>query len=213
MVKEVREKEHNARAEDVRGINEEMSNMGMEMERARDEAGNDGAASASAKAKAHRLASDIDGVSEWSEGVEADQRDNVDRDEATAERERAGAKKPHNILEEEEGQRYRLIEKIQGFHRANDDFDWKMDDIGVQGDKRGRLVTSELNDLWGRFDSLRRYIEASRSAAEDKGRQADSLEKQCRSAEESILNLKSRDEAEGGSVRNLASGRHHGRGG
>ena len=86
MVKEVREKEHNARAEDARGINEEMANLGMEMERARDEAGNDGAASASAKAKAHRLASDITGVRGRAKGGKVYQRSKVNKSEAVAER-------------------------------------------------------------------------------------------------------------------------------
>ena len=70
-----------------------------------------------------------------------------------------------------------------------------------------------LEELWGRFESLKGDIEADRSAAEDEGKRATSLEKWCRSAEELITNLKLRDETEGGFVRKLASERHHGRGG
>ena len=47
----------------------------------------------------------------------------------------------------------------------------------------GGLITSVFKELQARFESLDGDIEASISAAEDKGRRAASLEKRCRSAE------------------------------
>ena len=49
-----------------------MINLGKEMERSRDKAGTVRAALTSAKAKVHRLASDIDGVMERSEGFKTE---------------------------------------------------------------------------------------------------------------------------------------------
>ena len=59
----------------------------------------------------------------------------------------------------------------------------------------GRLITSVFKELQARFESLEGYIKADRSAAEDRVRQNVSLEKRCRSAEESRSKLKSKDEA------------------
>ena len=78
----------------------------------------------SAEAKAHRLASKIDGVRERSKGSEADQRAAVDRSEDMVGRERVEAKRLQNSLEEEEGRRDGLIDELQVFRRAEDDFDW-----------------------------------------------------------------------------------------
>ena len=54
------------------------------------------------------------------------------------------AKRLHNILYEEERQRVRLVNNIQGFRKAEDYFYWRMEDIGVMGYKRGQYVTSYL---------------------------------------------------------------------
>ena len=68
------------------------------------------------------------------------------------------------------------------------------------------MVTSVLKYLWRRFKSLEGDIKVAISVAEGEGRRVASLKKQCQSAEESRLNLKSRDEAEGGLVQKLALG-------
>ena len=73
-------------------------------------------------------------------------------------------------------------------------------------------MMSVLEELGERFESLERDIKAATSAAEYKRRRAASLEKRCRLAEESISNLKSKDQAEGEFVWKLDSGRHHERG-
>ena len=62
MVREAREKERNARAEAVGGINGDMAELGKELNRARYEAGTDGDALASAETKAHMLVSKNDGA-------------------------------------------------------------------------------------------------------------------------------------------------------
>ena len=68
--------------------------------------------------------------------------------------ERADAKRPHNSLEEEERRSGGLINNIQVFRREKDDFDRRMEDLGVWGYKRGQLVTSELKELRGILESL-----------------------------------------------------------
>ena len=45
-----------------------------------------------------------------------------------------------------------------------------IEDLGVRGYKRGRLVISNLEELRSRFESLEGDIEVVRSAAEDNGR-------------------------------------------
>ena len=52
-------------------------------------------------------------------------------------RERANTNRLHDSLEEEEGRRDGLIGKLQGFWRAKDNFDRRMEDLGVRGDERG----------------------------------------------------------------------------
>ena len=50
-------------------------------------------------------------------------------------RERANTNRLHDSLEEEEGRRDGLIGKLQGFWRAKDNFDRRMEDLGVRGDE------------------------------------------------------------------------------
>ena len=103
VVREVRERERNARAKAAGGINKDMSKLGKELEMARDEAGMDGVALTSDEAKAHRLASETDGVRERSEGGKDDYRAATNRDKAVLGRERADIKRLYNRPEEEEG--------------------------------------------------------------------------------------------------------------
>ena len=110
----MRKRESNARAEASGGIQEDMADLGKELERARDEAGMDGAALASPKSKAHTLASDIDSVRERYDGGKAKHRATVDRSEAASRRERDEVKRLHNILEDEEGQSDGIIDELQG---------------------------------------------------------------------------------------------------
>ena len=56
---------------------------------------------------------------------------------------------------------------------------------------------SKIEDLRGIFGSLEGGIEVIKSAVEDEGKRNTSLEKRCRLPEESISNLKPRDESEG----------------
>ena len=56
---------------------------------------------------------------------------------------------------------------------------------------------SKIEDLRGIFGSLKGGIEVIKSAVEDEGKRNTSLEKRCRFPEESISNLKPRDESEG----------------
>ena len=60
-MRESRERDRNANAKAFRGIQEDMAELGKELERARDEVGTDGTALASAKAKTHTIASTING--------------------------------------------------------------------------------------------------------------------------------------------------------
>ena len=64
--------------------------------------------------------------------------------------------------------------------------------LGYGGDERGLLVTSDLKELRGIFESLEGGAEAARSSVEDKGRRSASIEKRFQSLEEYIFNLKSR---------------------
>ena len=86
MVREARERECNARAEAVGGINEDMDDLGKNMERNRDEAGTEGAALAPSEDNAHSIAYE---VRERSEGGEDDQRASVNRAKDAVGRERA----------------------------------------------------------------------------------------------------------------------------
>ena len=103
-----------------------MAELAKDRERDRDETGTGGATLASNKAKAHSIASKIGGVIELSKGGDADQRAAIDRGKATSGRYRDKVKRLHNSLEDEEGQRYRLIDELQRFRRAKDDFYWRM---------------------------------------------------------------------------------------
>ena len=38
-----------------------------------------------------------------------------------------------------------IITKLQGFRRDKDDFYWRMEDLELQGDKRVRLVTFNID--------------------------------------------------------------------
>ena len=82
-----------------------------------------------------RLTSGIDGVRERSEGDETDQKALVDRAEAAEgiKKERAEAKRLCDSLGEAEGRRYRIIAELQGFQRAENDFDQRMEDLRVRG--------------------------------------------------------------------------------
>ena len=79
-------------------MQEDVADLGKELERARDEAGMDGAALTSAKAKAHTFASDIDGVRERSEGAEANQKDAVNRAKSAEGSKRSEAESLNDIL-------------------------------------------------------------------------------------------------------------------
>ena len=92
-----------------------------DLERDQDRVGTAGAAFASAEAKVRRNTSEIDGVRERSKGDGTDWKDAIDRVEAAERRERD----------------WRAEE--------NFDFDWRMEYLGVKGDKRVRLVTSNLD--------------------------------------------------------------------
>ena len=131
-----------------------MADMGKELERSRDKVVTDGATLVSAEVMSHRLASKINGVRERSKGGEADQRAAVDRAEVAAGRERAEAKRLHDSLEEDEAQRDGLVNDLQEFRRAEDNFNRRMKYLGVRGDERERLVTSDIEELRGIFDSL-----------------------------------------------------------
>ena len=48
-------------------------------------------------------------------------------------------------LGEAEGLRYGIISKLQGFQRAENNFDHRMEDLGVRGDERVRLVMSNID--------------------------------------------------------------------
>ena len=89
------------------------------MERNHDKAGTDGAAFASAEAKVRRNTSEIDGVRERSKGDGTDWKDAIDRVDAAEGRQRD--------------------------RRANDNFDRRMEDLGVWGDERVRLVMSNID--------------------------------------------------------------------
>ena len=78
-----------------------MADLGKELDRDRDEAGMDGDTLVSDEYKTHKIASDINGVRERSEGGNTNQRDAVDRAKATAGREKAKAMRLKNIIEDE----------------------------------------------------------------------------------------------------------------
>ena len=98
-------------------------------------------------------------------------------------RDRDDTKRLCNILEDAEGRRDGLIEKIQALRRFKDDFDWRMEDLGVQGDGGIQLVTYGIETFQGIFESLKGYTKAARLAEEDKRRCSTTIYKQWRLAE------------------------------
>ena len=40
---------------------------------------------------------------------------------------------------------YSIISELQGFRRADNDFDWRMEDLGVWGDNRVQSVMSDID--------------------------------------------------------------------
>ena len=90
-----------------------MIELGKGLERYQDEAVTARAALVSTKDKVHRLASEIDGVRERSEGAKIDRRTSADRAEDAVGRNRAKAKRVHDILEETEGKSYGLVGKLE----------------------------------------------------------------------------------------------------
>ena len=74
--------------------------------------------------------------------------------ESAERRKRAEDKMIHNSLGEAEIRRSGIIANIQGLWRAKDDFNRRMEDLGVWGDKRVQLVTSNIDSggrLWEAF--------------------------------------------------------------
>ena len=51
----------------------------------------------------------------------------------------------HDSLGETEGKSYRIISKIQGLWRSKNDFNQRMEYLGVRGDERVRLVMSNID--------------------------------------------------------------------
>ena len=69
----------------------------------------------SANAEVHRIASEIDGVRERSNGADPDWRDAINRSQAVEGRKRDEAERLRDSLGGAEGRRYGIIAKIQGF--------------------------------------------------------------------------------------------------
>ena len=92
-----------------------------------------GAALTSDEDEVRRIASDIDGVRERSEGDEADRKATADRDEAAEgrKRERDDDERLRNSLGEVDRRRYGIIYKIKGFRRSKDNLNQRMEDIGL----------------------------------------------------------------------------------
>ena len=95
------------------------------------------------------LAFEINGVRERSNGAMDDCKASVNRAKAAKgrKRERADAEGLHNSLGEEEGLSYGIIAKLQGLRRAKNNFDRRMEDLGVWGDERLRLVTPDIDGI------------------------------------------------------------------
>ena len=83
-----RDRERNTRAKTDGVIKNDMTNTGKYMEKARDEAGTNKAALTSTKVKVHRIASKLNRIRERSKVADANHRDTINRDRATAGRER-----------------------------------------------------------------------------------------------------------------------------
>ena len=75
-----------------------------------------------------------------------------------------------DILEEAEGQRDEIIDKIEGYRRDKEIDYRRIEDIGVRGDKRVWSAMYELDKLWGIFEAFEGVIEAVRLVAKDEGR-------------------------------------------
>ena len=71
VVREDRERDYNSRSNAIRGISKDIKYLGKDMEREQEKAWMEGAAFTYDEAKVCRLASNIKGVSERSEGDEA----------------------------------------------------------------------------------------------------------------------------------------------
>ena len=112
----------------------------------------------SSEAEVRRIASNLDGVREWSKGGNADCRDAINRVKAAEGRKRNKAKRLCNSLWDAEAQRYSIIAEIQGLRRHKHDFDWRI--LGYRG-TRG-------------YNQSRPIL----TAEVDEGRQDDALEKQ-----------------------------------
>ena len=105
------------------------------------------AALASANAKVRRIASEINRVRERSKGDEADWKATTDRVEVadSRKRERAEADRLHDSLGEAETKSSGVIDELQVFRRAKENFDWRMEDLGGWGDERVRSFTSNID--------------------------------------------------------------------
>ena len=84
-----------------------------------------------------RLASKIDRVREWSKGDEDYWRAVINRANALEGRKRDKIDRLRNSLGETEGQRYGIIAELQRFWRDENNFDWSMEDLEVQGGQTG----------------------------------------------------------------------------
>ena len=51
---------------------------------------------------------------------------------------------------------------------AKDSLDCRMEDLGVRGDERSQLLTSDMDKMKGRFDALKAEIEEDKSKAHRK---------------------------------------------
>ena len=109
------------------------------------------------KAKVRRLRSDLNRVRERSKGGGEDWKATVNMYESAERRKRAEDKMIHNSLGEADIRRSGIIANIQGLWRAKDDFNWRMEDIEVRGDKRVILVTSDI------YGSIRQGMAGRRS--------------------------------------------------
>ena len=70
---------------------------------------------------------------EWSKGDEAYWRSAINRENTEEGRKRDKVEKISNILGDTEGQRYGIIAKFQRFWRDENNFDWMLEDLEVQG--------------------------------------------------------------------------------
>ena len=60
---------------------------------------------------------------------------------------RSNTKSICDRLEESEVQRGSIITNINGFQRAEDDFDHRVEDLGVRGYERVRFLVSNIDNL------------------------------------------------------------------